>query len=173
MRVESLNPTPSRASGLGLDLHGMVEVVGRVGRANGNHPPVRGPARIGHGGASGAPGHFGRADGKHAPECGKARVSHGGASGRVRRPLLGGARQLPRRACLALLPGLCEDPRPHAWSMCAASFCSSIRLSRATPLGRSRYQTSEIPTTSKFPTELPTHRRACLALLCGGGFVGR
>jgi len=90
----------------------MVEVVGRVGRGDGNHPPVRGPARIGHGGASGvlgrcgasgAPGHFGRADGKHPPECGPARVSHGGASGRVGRPLLGGARQLPRRACLALL----------------------------------------------------------------------
>ena len=30
-------------------------------------------------------------------------------------------------------------------------------LSRATPLGRSRYQTSEFPTTSEFPNELPTH----------------
>ena len=32
----------------------------------------------------------------------------------------------------------CEDPRPHAWSMCAACLCSCIFLSRATPLGRSR-----------------------------------
>jgi len=45
----------------------------------------------------------------------------------------------------------CEDPRPHAWSMCASCFCLCISLSRATPLGRSRYQTSE------FPTEVPTH----------------
>ena len=52
---------------------------------------------------------------------------------------------------------VCEDPRPHAWSMCAACFCSCISQSRATPLGRSRYQTSELPTTSEFPTELPTH----------------
>ena len=28
---------------------------------------------------------------------------------------------------------------------------------RATPLGRSRYQTSEVPSTSEFPTELPSH----------------
>ena len=48
----------------------------------------------------------------------------------------------------------CEDPRPHAWSMCAACFWSCISLSCATPLGRSRYQTSE------FPIELPTHTPA-------------
>jgi len=34
---------------------------------------------------------------------------------------------------------------------------SCISLSRATPLGPSRYQTSEFPTTSEFPIELPTH----------------
>ena len=47
----------------------------------------------------------------------------------------------------------CEGPRPHAWSMCAACLCPCISLARATPLGRSRYQTSE------FPTELPTSTR--------------
>ena len=51
---------------------------------------------------------------------------------------------------------ICGDPRPHAWSMCVAYFCSCISLSRATPLGRSRYHTSEFPTTSEFPAELPT-----------------
>ena len=51
----------------------------------------------------------------------------------------------------------CEDPRPHAWSLCAACLCHCISLSRATPLGRSCYQTSEFPTTSEFPAELPTH----------------
>jgi hypothetical protein len=54
--------------------------------------------------------------------------------------------------------GNCEDPRPHAWSMCAACLCSCISLSRATPLGQSRYQTSGFPTSSEFPTELPSHR---------------
>ena len=54
----------------------------------------------------------------------------------------------------------CEDPRPHAWSMCAACFSSCMSLARATPLGRSRYQTSGFPTTSEFPTELPTHTSA-------------
>jgi len=57
------------------------------------------------------------------------------------------------------LPGgriSCEDPRPHAaWSMCTACLCLCIPLSRATPLGRLRYQTSE------FPTELPTHISHC------------
>ena len=42
-------------------------------------------------------------------------------------------------------PPPCEDPRPHAWSMCAACFCPCISLSRATPLGRSLYQTLEFP----------------------------
>ena len=38
-------------------------------------------------------------------------------------------------------------------------FPRSVRIpGRATPLGRSRYQTSEIPIPSEFPTELPTHR---------------
>ena len=57
------------------------------------------------------------------------------------------------------IPGLitCEDPRPHA-CMCAAYFCPGIFLSHATPLGRSRYQMSEFPTTSEFPIELPSHR---------------
>jgi hypothetical protein len=53
----------------------------------------------------------------------------------------------------------CEDPRPHAWSMCASCLCSCIFQSRATPPGRSRYQTSEFPSTSEFPTEIPTHNR--------------
>jgi len=52
---------------------------------------------------------------------------------------------------------LCADPRPHAWSMCAACFCPCVSLSRATPLGRSRYQTSEFLNTPEFPTELPTY----------------
>ena len=43
------------------------------------------------------------------------------------------------------------DPRPHAWSMCAACFFPCIPLSRETPLGRSRYQTSELPNTSELP----------------------
>ena len=57
------------------------------------------------------------------------------------------------------IPGLltCEDPRPHA-CMCAAYFCPCTFLSHATPLGRSRYQMSEFPTTSEFPIELPSHR---------------
>ena len=54
-------------------------------------------------------------------------------------------------------PELCEDPRPHTLNMCTACFCSCISLSRATPLGRSRDHTSEFPTTSEVPTELPTH----------------
>ena len=52
----------------------------------------------------------------------------------------------------------CEDPRPHAWSMCASCLCSCIFQSRATPPGRSRYQTSEF-STSEFPAEIPTHNR--------------
>ena len=52
---------------------------------------------------------------------------------------------------------LCGNPRPHAWSLCAACFCPCISLSRATPSGRARYQTSEFLTRSEFPTELPTH----------------
>ena len=51
----------------------------------------------------------------------------------------------------------CEDPRPHARSMCAACFCPCVSQSRAAPLGRSRCQTSESLNTSEFPTELPTH----------------
>ena len=47
----------------------------------------------------------------------------------------------------------CEDPRPHAWSMCAACCCPCMTLSRATPLGRSRYPTSQFPTIS--PTHTP------------------
>jgi len=43
------------------------------------------------------------------------------------------------------------------WSMCAACFCPCFPLSRATPLGWSRYQTSEFPSTSEFLTELPTN----------------
>ena len=53
-----------------------------------------------------------------------------------------------RSAC----PVLCEEPRPHAWSMCAACFCPCIPKSRATPLGRSRYQTSQFPSSSEVPT---------------------
>jgi len=63
----------------------------------------------------------------------------------------------------------CEDPRPNVWSMCAACFCPCISLSRATPPGRSRYQTSEFPATSEFPTELPTHRYPCS--LCASLFM--
>ena len=51
----------------------------------------------------------------------------------------------------------CERPRPHVWRMCAACFRPCISQSRATPLGRSRYQTSEFPITSELPTELLTH----------------
>ena len=40
---------------------------------------------------------------------------------------------------------LCEGLRPLAWSMCAAYFRPCISLSRATPLGRSRYHTSQFP----------------------------
>ena len=58
---------------------------------------------------------------------------------------------------LAQEGGVCEDPRPHAWSMCVSCFCPCISLSRATPLGRARYQTSEFLNTSEFPTESPTH----------------
>ena len=57
----------------------------------------------------------------------------------------------------------CEGPRPHAWSMCAAWFCPCISLSRGTPLGRSRYQILEFPTTSEFPTELLTHVAAAIS----------
>ena len=39
-------------------------------------------------------------------------------------------------------------------------------MSRATPLGRSRYQTSEFPSASEFPTESPTQKGA------NGGFGG-
>jgi len=39
----------------------------------------------------------------------------------------------------------------------AASELQTGQVSRATPLGRPRYQTSEFPTTSQFPTELATH----------------
>ena len=53
----------------------------------------------------------------------------------------------------------CKDPRPYAWSMCAACFCPWISLSRATPSGRSHHQTSELP------TELPTYKGADAA--CG------
>ena len=47
-----------------------------------------------------------------------------------------------------------------------------ISLSRATPLGRSRYQTSEFPTISELPTELPTHEedlKSIAALRAGIG----
>jgi len=57
----------------------------------------------------------------------------------------------------------CEHPRPHAWSMCAARCCACASLSRSTPLGRSRYQRSELPTASEFPTELPTHNTGLTA----------
>ena len=40
-----------------------------------------------------------------------------------------------------------EDPKPHAWSMCAACFCPCISQSRATLPGQSRYQTSEFLNT--------------------------
>ena len=52
----------------------------------------------------------------------------------------------------------CEDPRRHAWSMCASCFCPCMSLSRATPLGRSRHQTSEFLNTSEFPTGLRAAR---------------
>ena len=61
----------------------------------------------------------------------------------------------------------CEKLRPHAWSMCAASR-PCVLQSRATPLGRSRYQTSEFPTALEIPTELPTHNA-----LEGGVILGR
>ena len=54
----------------------------------------------------------------------------------------------PKRALhRAILPqsSTREEPRPHAWSMCAACVCPCISLSRATPLGRLRYQTSKSP----------------------------
>ena len=46
--------------------------------------------------------------------------------------------------------------------MCAACLCPCIFLTRATPLGRSRFQKSEPPSTSEFPTELPTHTPSTL-----------
>ena len=53
----------------------------------------------------------------------------------------------------ALLPT--EAPSWDAWvsllSLCPAFFCPCISLSRATPLRRPRFHTSE------FPTESPTH----------------
>ena len=52
---------------------------------------------------------------------------------------------------------LCEDPRPHAWSMCAACFCSCISPMQIQPTRAVTYQTSQFLITSEFPTELPTH----------------
>ena len=46
---------------------------------------------------------------------------------------------------------------------CVHHALSCISLSRATPLGRSRYQTSEFPTSSELPTELPTHTQIAAA----------
>ena len=77
--------------------------------------------------------------------------------GRKRGRERGGKRTRKRERMSLQVPHLCEDSRPHARSMCAACFCPCISLSRATPLGRSSYQTSEFPTISEFLTELPTH----------------
>ena len=65
-----------------------------------------------------------------------------------------GVFQVPPLCCVR-----CEDPRPDVWSMCVSCLCPCISLSHATPLGRSRYQTSELLNSSEFPTELPTHMR--------------
>ena len=62
----------------------------------------------------------------------------------------------------------CEEPKLHAWSTCAACFCPCTSLSHETPLGRSCYQTSELPTTSEFPTELPIRRGEELDVGCCG-----
>ena len=90
-------------------------------------------------------------------ECGRRRAGGGWR----RNGWGGGCASLSKRGGTARKWGLprvgstastrCEDPRPHVWSMCAACFCPCISLSLATPLGRSRYQTSE------FPTKSPTH----------------
>jgi hypothetical protein len=45
-----------------------------------------------------------------------------------------------------------EDLMPRAWSVCAACSCPCISLSRATPLGRSRYQKSNSSTHRSSPT---------------------
>ena len=56
--------------------------------------------------------------------------------------------------------------RPSDWSLrqVLASRVLALRARRATPLGWSRCQTSEFPTKSEFPTELPTHTPRTLAL---------
>ena len=41
------------------------------------------------------------------------------------------------KVCLSKKAPSCEDPRPHAWSMCAACLCPCISLSRACGLGSS------------------------------------
>ena len=51
--------------------------------------------------------------------------------------------------------------------MCAAVFNPCIFQSRATPLGRSRYQTSEFLNTSEFSTELPNPPQARNGESCG------
>ena len=71
---------------------------------------------------------------------------------------MGGVRYPPRlvgrmRGLSVTLRPPCEDPRPHAWSMCAAFLCPCIFQSPAAPLERSHYQTSEFLNTSEFPTE--------------------
>ena len=68
----------------------------------------------------------------------------------------------------------CVEGRTSDWAACTERIASSassaagggggsgyepcISLARATPPGRSRYQTSGFPTTSEFPTELATNR---------------
>ena len=51
---------------------------------------------------------------------------------------------------LTIMPMGCEDP----------------------PLGRPRYQTSEFPAKSEFPTELPTHKGPKIGRASGLGFRG-